>query len=121
MKSLSIMASIVAISAMAADQERTFLERAISAGRAHDLAQWQSLYCKPRIPSSADVRAIKYFTSATLLEPAHTAAASAKFQLSVCFETPATKEMCMLVPIVQENGTLCLSPPPPKRLIKGAQ
>jgi len=97
--------------AYAADDENAFAVRVASIGQARDYGQWQGLFCEARKESSSDAHAVKYFTSASLSAPKYTKHKDAMHELSVCFESPTAKEMCVVFAVSQKAGHLCLLQP----------
>jgi len=112
MKSFVLIFVVIAMPAIASDLENSFLGQVTSAGRNHDFALWQSLHCGPHVISSAEKHAINNFTVARLSTPLNEQNNTTPYELSLCFETKTTKEMCMLLPVLESKGTLCISAQP---------
>lgn len=90
--------------------EAAFLAQVNEIGHSHETERWSGLYCRSPASTAGLARATEFFTSARLDPPTHVKHDDAKYELSVCFETPTVKEMCELLPVKVEDGRLCVLP-----------
>lgn len=97
--------------ALSEADEKSFVAKVTQIGKAHDVNQWPTLFCETRQEFSTDAHALKYFTSASLSAPKYTTHKEATYELSVCYESPTSKEMCIVYLVKQEKGHLCLLQP----------
>jgi hypothetical protein len=108
MKSVVLLLVCLITPALAGETSDAFLERALSKGRSHNLAQWQSLYCEGQTLTRAEEQRVQFFTSAKILGPIHSSTKEIEGKLLACFEKPSQKEMCVQIPVARKGESLCL-------------